>query len=421
MAALYPDFRVPGLGKALALLRYALRSLWLHRMRAILSTLGVVCGVISFIAMISIGEGAKRETLAQIEQLGLRNVLVRAVALTGEQESNARSRGSPGLMYSDGERLKALGTEVQDVAALREMKVTVLALTRDFAPQVLAVTPNFAKVQGLEITAGRFITEADAWQRNLVCVLGYQVSQSLGEAGRPGSALRIENALCSVVGVLKRFERRSAKNAAISVRDYDNAVMLPLGASAVLAEGDAGAVSELIAEVGSAERVIETVPMIRRVLELTHRGVDDYQVVVPQELLKQARQTQTTFNLVLGSIAAISLLVGGIGIMNIMLASVSERTREIGIRRAVGATRQHIVAQFLTEAVILTSAGGVLGALLGLAGVWLFSAFAHWQIAITAWALLLPLVMSILTGLFFGIYPAIQAANMDPIDALRHE
>ena len=345
----------------------------------------------------------------------------RAMALTEEQERGARSRGSAGLTFSDGERLKAVGANVHGVAALRELKVTVLALTRDFAPQVLAVTPNFTDVQRLEVTRGRFLTEADAWQRNLVCVLGYQVSQSLGEAGRPGGVLRIENALCSVIGVLKRFERKSAKNAAVSVRDYDNSVMVPLGAEAVLAGDGGGVVSELIAEVGSAENVLAAVPVIRRVLDLTHRGVDDYRIVVPQELLKQAMQTQTTFNIVLGSIAAISLLVGGIGIMNIMLASVSERTREIGIRRAVGATREHIVAQFLTEAVILTTTGGILGVLLGLAAVWFVSTFAGWHVAITAWALLLPLAMSIMTGLFFGLYPAIKAATMDPIDALRHD
>jgi putative ABC transport system permease protein len=421
MAASFPDFQALGRNKAIASLRYAARSLWLHRMRAVLSTLGVVCGVISFVAMISIGEGAKRETLAQIEQLGMRNVLIRAMTLTAEQERNARSRGSPGLKFSDGERLKAVSTEVREVAALRELKVTTLALTREFAPQVLGVTPNFIKVQRLEIDRGRFLTDADTWQRNLVCVLGYGVAKALGEAGRPGGVLRIEDGLCSVVGVLKHFERRSSKNAAISVRDYDNTVMLPLGAGAALEQSADGTVDELIAEVSASEKVLETVPVIRRVFDMTHRGIDDYRLVVPQELIQQANQTQTTFNIVLGSIAAISLLVGGIGIMNTMLASVSERTREIGIRRAVGATREHIVAQFLTEAVILTSAGGVLGVVLGLAGVTLVSAFAGWQVAVTAWALLLPLAMSILAGLFFGLYPAVQAATMDPIEALRHE
>lgn len=420
MAASFPDFRALGRSKVIASLRYATRSLWLHRMRAILSTLGVVCGVISFVAMISIGEGAKRETLGQIEQLGLRNVLIRAMALTAEQERNARSRGSPGLTLSDAQRLRAVSTEVHQVAAVRELRVTTLALTREFAPQVLAVTPNFIQLQRLEIDRGRFISEADSWQGSLVCVLGYAVSKALGEAGRPGGVLRIEDALCSVVGVLKRFERKSAKNAAISVRDYDHAVLLPLGAGAMPGQAD-GAVDELIAEVSASEKVLETVPVIRRVFELTHRGIDDYRLVVPQELIKQANQTQTTFNIVLGSIAAISLLVGGIGIMNIMLASVSERTREIGIRRAVGATREHIVAQFLTEAVILTSAGGILGVVLGLAGVSLVSAFAGWRVAVTAWALLLPLAMSIFAGLFFGLYPAVQAASMDPIEALRHE
>jgi len=421
MAASLPDFRALGRSKAVASLRYAARSLWLHRMRAILSTLGVVCGVISFVAMISIGEGAKRETLGQIEQLGLKNVLIRAMVLTAEQERNARSRGSPGLKFSDAERLKAVSAEVHEVAAVRELKVTTLALTREFAPQVLAVTPNFIKVQRLEIDRGRFISEADTWQRNLVCVLGYGVSNALGEAGRPGGVLRIEDGLCRVVGVLQRFERKSARNAAISVRDYDNTVMLPLGAGAMPGQGAEGSVDELIAEVSAPEKVLQTVPVIRRVFELTHRGLDDYRLVVPQELLKQANQTQTTFNIVLGSIAAISLLVGGIGIMNIMLASVSERTREIGIRRAVGATREHIVVQFLTEAVILTSAGGIIGVVLGLAGVSLVSAFAGWQVAVTAWALLLPLAMSVLAGVFFGLYPAVQAATMDPIDALRHE
>jgi putative ABC transport system permease protein len=421
MGASFPDFRAFGRKKAIAALRYAMRSLSLHRMRAVLSTLGVVCAVISFIAMISIGEGAKRETLAQLEQLGLRNVLIRAVALTQEQERDARNRGSAGLTLADGERLKAVAADVQRVAALRELRLTVLALTQHVAPELLAISPNFIDVQRLELAQGRFITEADVWQRSLVCVLGYQVSRRLGEAGRPGGVLRIENALCRVVGVLKRFERRSAKIAAVSVRDYDNAVMLPLGAETLMPQDRDGFVSELIAQIDSGRNVIATVPLIRRVLELTHRGADDYRIVVPQELLQQALQTQTTFNIVLGSIAAISLLVGGIGIMNIMLASVSERTREIGIRRAVGATREHIVTQFLTESVILTTTGGVLGVLLGVAAVWLVSTFAGWHIALTMWALVLPLAMSVMTGLFFGLYPAIQAASVDPINALRHE
>ncbi len=407
--------------KAWELLRYALRSLWQHRLRAVLSTLGVVCGIIAFLAMVSIGEGAKRETLAQIEQLGLKNILIKTSILTAEQEHNARNQGSYGLSLTDGERLKKAIGSLTEVAAVRETRLTTVALSREVSPDVLAVTPNFIGVQRLSMGDGRFVTEEDVRQRNLVCVLGHEVAKNLGETGKPGGMLRLENTLCKVIGVLQRFERKPARNnGAISVRDFNNTIILPLGAQTGLTDGTSEAVTELIAETRSAKEVLPALPIIRRVMEVAHHGVDDYRIVAPQELLKQSEQAQTTFNIVLGSIASISLLVGGIGIMNIMLASVTERTREIGIRRAVGATREHIVAQFLMEAIILTSSGGILGTVLGLAGIWAVSTFAGWQVAVTAWALLLPLFMSVLIGLFFGLYPAMQAARMDPIEALRY-
>jgi len=156
-------------------------------------------------------------------------------------------------------------------------------------------------------------------------------------------------------------------------------------------------------------------------MEISHGGVEDFQMVVPQELLRQSQKTQRTFNIVLGSIACISLLVGGIGIMNIMLATVSERTKEIGIRRAVGAAREHIMIQFLAESVLLTFSGGIIGVVAGIAGVWLITAMAGWKTAVTIWSIILSLLMSTLVGIFFGMYPAYHAAKMDPIAALRHE
>ncbi len=403
------------------LMRYALRSLMQHRLRSILSSLGVVCAVISFIALMSIGGGAKRETLAQIEQLGLKNILIKAMLLTGEQERNARRQGSHGLILADIQRLRQSIKNVSEIAAVREISATIHVAMKEFSPQILAVTPNFLKVQKLEMAVGRFVNEEDVRRNNLVCVLGHQVAKDMGESGKPGGVLRVGNNLCQVIGVTRSFQRKSEKNSAISTRDFDNTIILPLADRTFSADNVPELVTEIIIKIRSPDEVLSTLPIVRRVMQVAHHDVDDYRIIAPQELLKQANQTQTTFNIVLGSVAVISLLIGGIGIMNIMLANIAERTREIGIRRAVGATQAYIMAQFLMEAVILTSCGGLIGVVLGLVGVWAVSALAGWQFSVTLWVIILPLLMSVLMGIFFGLYPAMQAARMDPIAALRHE
>jgi putative ABC transport system permease protein len=300
------------------------------------------------------------------------------------------------------------------------VRAAVIEQGRPMAAQVLSVTPDYLQVHALRVASGRALADDDLRRRARVCVLGNVVSRRLGEAGQPGANLRIDGGLCRVVGVLRRFDRRASGSGPIAVRDYDNAIAMPLGA-----EGEDAAaprlVSELVVELSSGDAVMAALPALRRSLQVAHRGIEDYRMVAPQELVRQAERSRRNFDILAASLAALCLAIGGLGIMNTMLASVTERTREIGIRRAVGATRRHIAAQFLTEAAVLTAAGAAAGLLLGVAAVAAISALAGWPVAITAWTLVVPTVAALAAGLFFGIHPAVRAARLDPIAALRHE
>lgn len=378
--------------------------------------------------MFSVGEGAKRETLSQIEQLGTRNIYVRSLSLTEEQKKKSRAKLSQGLTLYDAQRIKNGCRDVQDVAGLRELKASVFGAAKDVTPLIVSCTANYASTLKLPIGSGRFISDLDMQDGKLVCVIGNSLAKSIGGTASVGKHLMIDNSLFKIVGVLQQIESKTEKSSAISLRNYNDMVFIPLAAAHVVNKtaaasslGGSSEVTELIVTVSNAQQVVKSVPAVKRILEITHGGADDYQVVVPQELLNQSRKVQRTFNIVLGSIAFISLLVGGIGIMNIMLATVSERTKEIGLRRAFGATYNDIIMQFLAEATILTFTGGIIGILIGFSGVWLISAIAKWNTAITIFSIVFPLLTSIVVGLFFGLYPAYTAAKMDPITALRSE
>ncbi|RPH48465.1 MAG: ABC transporter permease [Desulfobacteraceae bacterium] len=406
----------------------AVKSLLQHKLRATLSILGVVCGVAAVLSMFSIGEGAKRESLSQIEQLGTTNIYVKSIPLTETQERKSRAKLSQGLTLYDAQRIKNGCRDVREIAGLRELKASVFGATKDIMPQIISCSPNYASMLKIPIFDGRFISDLDMQESKLVCVIGHNIAKNMGASGSIGNFLRIENSLFQIIGILRRIESKERKAGAISLRNYNDLVFIPLTAASLVSKSASviGAtawpeVTELVVGVSTAQQVLKSVPALKRTLEITHGGAEDYQIVVPQELLNQSRKIQRTFNIVLGSIAFISLLVGGIGIMNIMLATVSERTKEIGVRRAFGATYSDIIIQFLAESIILTFTGGIIGIIIGLGGVWLISAIAKWNTAITMLSLVLPLLTSILVGIFFGLYPAYEAAKMDPIAALRYE
>lgn len=395
---------------------FAARSLRLHRLGSALSTVGVVFGVVTFVVLMGVGEGAKRRTLAQIEQLGMRNVIVRASAMTADQAMEARRSGSPGLSLADGQKLRHALPAISRWAAVREIPATV-GIATGSAPQVMATGPEWLALQRVELAAGRFITDEDVRNRHLVCVVGDEVMRRLGSQGQLGSTLRIQDSLCRIVGVLRRLDRRSKQVGAIAARDFDVSVLLPIGAELAFA-AEMPAVTEIVAEFREAEAVIPSLPLLRRTLAVAQRNVESYQVIAPQELLLQAERARRSFALLLGCIALISLMVGGVGVMNTTLVSVAERAREIGIRRAVGARSRDIARQFLLEAAVLTSIGTLAGSVLGLM-LLAVAASLGWPVAVTPWTLLLPVACALLVGCACSVYPALAAARLDPVQALR--
>lgn len=397
-----------------------LRSLFRHRLRTFLSTLGILFGVVSVITMLAIGEGSKQEVLTQIEQLGTNSIIIRQIELSEEQEHKASEARSQGLTYADALALKNISL-VQKQACLRILKGNISGIAQEVSPEILAVNASFGEMKGLEISEGRFLTDFDLLRKNQVCVLGADIAQKLGHHGHIGQTIRIENLQFQVIGVLSNKNWIPGKTKSLNARNLNNSIFVPLNMDKGFSHSNkASTLSEIILQLGNRAQMPQGTAAIKRMMQVMHKGIDDYQVIIPYELMEQANQTQIIFNLVLGGIAAISMLVGGIGIMNIMLATISMRIREIGIRRAIGATQYHIAKQFLIETLILTFGGAILGLAGGLLLSYFIAFFAGWKVIVTMWSVFSALGMAIIVGIISGLYPAFKAASMDPIAALRH-
>ena len=391
-----------------ALLRLALRGLLLHKLRSSLSILGVVFGVGAVVAMSSVGEGARREALEQIGALGIDTITVRSRA----------PGGAGGLRVRDAEAVAAVVPGVAAVAPVRAESLPLKGAGEEV--EVVGTTPAYQAASRLPVASGRFLTSLDVEDRKRVAILGASVARSLFPLSDPrDQRVLLGEEWFQVVGVLEG-RAASKKAGPIRTRDVNHAVFVPLPALDHGADPRPDGIDELVLRVSDAEGVVATAEVVRSLLRRT-AGDAPLEVVVPREILRQRERTQRIFNVVTGAIAAISLLVGGIGIMNIMLASVAERTREVGIRRALGATRRDISAQFLAESSLLTAAGGVLGAMLGVVGSVLIQRLAGWPTALSPASMLLALLMALLVGIGFGFYPAWHAARLEPMDALRHE
>jgi putative ABC transport system permease protein len=400
-------------------LSIAAEALWRYKLRTALSILGVVLGVAAVIAMMSVSDGARREALQQVQLLGLNNLVVRS---RGGVTSTSASP-SPGLTAGDAEKLLTLIPLTQAVSPLIDRFVQLSSGGRSSPARALGVRSTYQTILHLNVSRGRLLSALDEGSAARVCVVGAPLARSLFEYRDPiGETLRMEGKYFSVVGVLTDQASVRGLNA-LAWRDLDQAVLVPLpalsGKSLDIVPGQP--VDEIWLQASDGERVEEIGRILDQTLTRLHHGVHDVEIVVPRELLAQRYQTQRTFSVVVGSVAALSLIVGGIGIMNIMLTSVMERTREIGVRRAVGATRRDVTIQFLTESLFMTLSGGAVGIALGVLVSWSITAYAGWSTRISLQAVFLAVFVSFLTGLVFGLYPATTAARLAPVDALHYE
>ena len=425
-------------------IRLGLKSLWLHRLRSALTMLGIIFGVCSVIAMLAIGEGASKAAQEVIEQLGSTNLIIETIEPPQERADTGDEQilNAYGLTYRDAESIRNTIKDVEVIVPIREIDQEARYLRRKAAVKIVGTIPWYRHTSPVRIMRGRFLSSIDLHMQRNLCVIDEQLVGALFGFENPiGKDIRIHGVFYRVVGVVGAADANSQHNsvtdsilsAAEADTDAVGRVYMPLttakGHFPELEYSYTGGTDsaqkvelhKITVKVPSIDHVLPMRDVIDVLLKRLHEDKKDYHIIVPLELLRQARQTQRIFSIVLGSIAAISLIVGGIGIMNIMLATVSERTREIGIRRALGAKKRDIIVQFLSETLILTLSGGILGIGLGSLLPFLVTRFGHMPTIITGTSMALAFGISGAVGIIFGLYPAYRAANMDPIESLRHE
>lgn len=414
-------------------IRLGVKNLLLHKTRSLLTTLGVVFGVGSVIAMLSVGEGASQQALEQIRKLGSNIIIVSSVKPSSEDQVGGQQRSRMliyGLLYDDQLRIEEGIPHIRTVVPVRLMRQSGQLREQAMDLRVVGTTEEWFDIVARELLAGRVFNSEDVKRRAAACVLTeHGARRLLATEHTVGMNINLGGRSMEVVGIV---QSQSGGGGAVQLPDEEVDVYIPISTAIetygeVISERSAGTrtleqvqLHQMLVEIDETENVERSARAIEAMLRRFHPR-EDYGISVPLTLLRQAEATKRTFNIVLGSIAGISLLVGGIGIMNIMLASVTERTREIGVRRAVGAKRRQIVMQFIIETVVLSGAGGIIGTALGVGIPWVITATTGMPTVVSPLSIILALSISMTVGLVFGLYPAARAARLDPIEALRHE
>ncbi|MDQ6676969.1 MAG: ABC transporter permease [Acidobacteriota bacterium] len=406
----------------------AMQNLLSQKTRTILTALGIIFGVGAVIGMLAIGAGARDESLRFIEQLGVRNILVESRPAASDGELQQRRRSSPGLNERDVRIIEANLDGMNLISARNSLRpAKVLPKPAKEAPELLGVRASYAQIHNWKLEEGAFFSDADDRLSAAVCVLGETAKIGvLGYGPAIGKYIKLNDTWLRVVGVLQsQFASGSQNLAAGAASDVNNIVYIPLNTFQYRFWDLGGGLKDELGGVDIQLKLgadsIAAAKIVVAILNSTHHSTPDFSVTIPAELLAQQQRAQVIFTYVMVAIAAISLLVGGIGIMNIVLATVLERTREIGIRRAIGARRADIVRQFLMESVLISVGGGIVGIAFGYFLSWLIATAAEWKTIVTTSSIVIAFGVSVVVGVVFGIYPAVKASRIDPIEALRYE
>jgi putative ABC transport system permease protein len=426
-SATKPSRVVPAVQQWLRDAELGLQNLMVHGLRSLLTMLGMIFGVAAVVAMLSIGAGARQKVMAFIEQMGVHNLIVEAKETTEWQAHAKIRRVSPGLTLQD---YRVIEDDIQGIAAATPRKrltpSRIIPASQQETPVVYGVDTAYRQIAGLRVLQGRFFSDEEERQGAPVCVLGAAARWNLFGAANPlGQWVKVNEQWFRVIGVVSPQLGAPSDSTELPAIDVNNVIYTPLNAALLRLEDTYSDVRDEIdgiyLQLRDGQDLGKAAQIVRAILQSSHHGASDYTVIVPAELLAEQRKTEQLFNAVMVAIASVSLIVGGIGIMNIMLAGILERTREIGLRRAVGARRSDIVRQFVVEATMISVAGGLLGVVLGFIISRLIAWLAGWSTIVTAGSVALGFLVSISVGLIFGIYPATKAARLDPVEAIRYE
>lgn len=426
----------------------AFEAVLANKIRSLLTALGIIFGVAAVIAMLAIGNGAQQEILEQIKLVGVNNIVIEPIVEQVEEEvdessimEQERPKYSPGLKLQDVEAISAVIPGIKRISPEIVFDTYIVKSGLRRSAKLVGVTPAYFEVLDFRLREGRMFSEKNMVKGDAVCIIGRGVQSKFFPKENPiGKKIKSGNQWLEVIGVLEERIVSESSISKLGIRDFNMDVYIPvqtmlirfrnrdlvtqaalMGMESSPSKSNYHQLDKLVVQVEDSELLTPTAEVLSKVLERRHFNVVDFEITIPELLLKQQQRTQNIFNIVLGAIAGISLLVGGIGIMNIMLASVMERIKEIGLRLSLGAKKSDIVNQFLFEAVMISITGGIIGVVLGVFLAHMVSRFGEFPTIITMQSIILSFGVSATVGLVFGIMPAKRAANQDPITSLRYE